>query len=232
MLIFLSYREMHGAHAWGLLTRRTRPTEAIERRTARSTHSSVRQPHGALWEEDGSLPWSSGPGAGRGQTHRRAEGQAFQQERHHRGRNTHTARSEERLGGPRGCDREAAWESGAPVPARPPHPRRQHRAAGGLADVRPHGVPAAAAAAAGGRSAPRGPAGGLSQGSALTEAKVKQRPVPRGAGRPLSDRGVSDVAHPDVAGVQRSSRGSFTVLQSTPDHGSSVRCCNKLKKTN
>ena len=83
-----------------------------------------------------------------------------------------------------------------------------------------------------GEAGPGGPPPGLSQWSALTEAKVKQRPVPRGAGRPLSDRGFSDVTHPDVAGVQRSSRGSFTVLQSTPDHGSSIRCCNKLKKTN
>lgn len=70
----------------------------------------------------------------------------------------------------------------------------------------------------------------LSQLSALTETKVKQWPVSCGAGRPLSDRGVSDVTHPDVASLQHSSRGSFTVLQSTPDHGSSIRCCNKLKK--
>lgn len=70
----------------------------------------------------------------------------------------------------------------------------------------------------------------LSQKGALTETKVKQRPVSRGAGHPLPASGFSDVTHPDVAGVWRSPRGAFTVLQSTPGHRSSVRCCNKSKK--
>lgn len=72
--------------------------------------------------------------------------------------------------------------------------------------------------------------GGVSRKSALTETKVKQRPVSRSAGRTLPAGRFSDVAHRDVAAVWRSPRGAFTVRRYTPGHGSSVRCCNKLKK--
>lgn len=64
----------------------------------------------------------------------------------------------------------------------------------------------------------------------LTETKVKQRPIPRCTGCPLPGRSFSDVAHPDVGGAEWSPRHAFTGLQSTPNHGSSIRCCNKLKK--
>lgn len=66
----------------------------------------------------------------------------------------------------------------------------------------------------------------------LTKTKIKERPVSCRAGCSLSSGRFPDVTDTNVGSAEHSSGSSFTVLQSTPYCGSSIRCCNKLKKTN
>lgn len=66
----------------------------------------------------------------------------------------------------------------------------------------------------------------------LTKTKIKERPVSCSAGCSLSSGRFPDVTDTNVGSAEHSSGSSFTVLQSTPNRGSSIRCCNKLKKTN